>query len=74
MSADFATISLSPLPSSPLPSARTRGELLEATEQLLEKLRKQVAHRTGKPLAAAEIGPPCSGTTSNRTGQMPCLR
>ena len=36
--------------------ARTRGELLEATEHLLEKLRKQVAHRTGKPLAAAEIG------------------
>lgn len=35
---------------------RTRDELLEATERLLEKLRAQVARRTRKPLSAAEIG------------------
>jgi len=35
---------------------RTREELLEATERLLEKLRGQVARRTEKPLTAAEIG------------------
>jgi hypothetical protein len=36
--------------------ARTRGELLDATESLLEKLRGQVARRKGKPLTVAEIG------------------
>jgi hypothetical protein len=36
--------------------ARTRDELLEATERLFEKLRGQVARRTQKPLTAAEIG------------------
>lgn len=35
---------------------RTRDELLEATERLLEKLRAQVARCTRKPLSAAEIG------------------
>jgi transposase len=36
--------------------ARTRSELLEATEKLLAKLKSQVARRTGKPLSAAQIG------------------
>jgi hypothetical protein len=36
--------------------ARTRTELLAATEVLLEKLRKQVTRRTDKPLKTAEIG------------------
>jgi hypothetical protein len=36
--------------------ARTRVELLAATEALLEKLRAQVARRTDKPLSAAQIG------------------
>lgn len=36
--------------------ARTREELLEATERLLEKLRVQIERRTQKPLTATEIG------------------
>lgn len=36
--------------------ARTRAELLAATEVLLEKLRLEVARRTDKPLTAAQIG------------------
>lgn len=36
--------------------ARTRKELLAATEGLLEKLRQQVARRRNKPMKAAEIG------------------
>ena len=36
--------------------ARTRGELLGATERLLVKLRAQVERRRRKPLTAAEIG------------------
>lgn len=36
--------------------ARTRLDLLAATEKLLEKLRRQVARRTAKPLKATEIG------------------
>ncbi len=36
--------------------ARTRTELLAATEALLEKLRAQIARRTSKPLTVAEIG------------------
>ena len=36
--------------------ARTRGELLEATEKQLGKLKAQIARRSRKPLAAAEIG------------------
>lgn len=39
-----------------LDRARTRTELLAATEVLLGKLRKEVARRTAKPLKAAEIG------------------
>ncbi|MBM4397604.1 MAG: IS1634 family transposase [Deltaproteobacteria bacterium] len=35
---------------------RKRGELLEATEKLLEKLAAEVAGRTKKPLKAGEIG------------------
>ena len=36
--------------------ARTRTELLEATEKLLAKVAGQVARRTDKPLSAAQIG------------------
>lgn len=36
--------------------ARTRKELLAATEELLGKIQKQVARRKGKPLTAAQIG------------------
>ena len=36
--------------------ARTRNELLAATEKLLAKVKNQVARRTGKPLSAAQIG------------------
>ena len=35
---------------------RTRGELLEATEQWLAKVAGQVARRTAKPMSAAQIG------------------
>ena len=35
---------------------RKRGELLEATERLLEHVAAQVASRTGKPMTAGEIG------------------
>ena len=35
---------------------RKRNELLQATEQALEKIVKQVDHRTKTPLSAAEIG------------------
>src|ERR1700733_3645466 len=36
--------------------ARKRRELLESTEKQLDKISKQVARRTSKPLLAAEIG------------------
>jgi transposase len=36
--------------------ARTRKELLDATEKLLIKVANQVARRTDKPLSAAQIG------------------
>ena len=36
--------------------SRTRDELLEATERLLDKLRVQIERRTQKPLTATEIG------------------
>lgn len=36
--------------------ARKRDELLEATEQALQKIRKEVQRRTKTPLSAAEIG------------------
>src|SRR5512135_3639692 len=35
---------------------RKRNDLLQATEQALEKIAKQVDHRTKTPLSAAEIG------------------
>ena len=44
---------------------RTRGELLDATEALLEKLRRRVARRTARPMGKGEIGV-CVGRIINR--------